>query len=453
MWLKRIFRFLLYFICALLAFIVVFLAVTVIPVDRTLPQEQPFYKAMMDRLDSLKDRPVPSSSGKFIVGYNVSNLTPSFPVATAGYGNRLGKKITAVHDSVFVRSIVIDNGKERVAIVSADLLIIPPTVTEVLKDKLKKIGFSLDNTYLNATHTHNSIGNWAEGAAGIIYGAENDAVVEFISDKIVTSISAAAVNGVESEIKYGSISVPNAVRHRIDGVNGHVDSLLRVVEFTRHDSSKLVLVSFNAHPTCLFSKDLELSRDYPGELVDGLERSGYDFAMFLSGAVGSHGCNPPEYGKPCLTWMANEILSRFDHLKPSLVPGSDSVVRMMRVPLELGEPQIKITRDLRLRPWVFRSALGEYQPYLTSLRLGEILFLGTPCDFAGELRAPIDSAAARHNLQPIITSFNGQYIGYITNDIYYDNPHYETRLMNWYGPGNGAYISKCMTDIVDIMAR
>ena len=125
----------------------------------------------------------------------------------------------------------------------------------------------------------------------------------------------------------------------------------------------------------------------------------------------------------------------------------------MRVPLALGEPQIKISRDLRLRPWVFRTAFGEYQPYLTSLRIGDVLFLGTPCDFAGELRSPIDSAASRHNLQPIITSFNGHYIGYITNDIYYDNPHYETRLMNWYGPGNGAYLSACMADLVEIMAR
>ncbi len=67
-----------------------------------------------------------------------------------------------MHDSIYVRSLVIDNGTQRVAIVSADLLIIPPTVTALLEMELPTIGFTLDNTYLGATHSHNSIGNWAK---------------------------------------------------------------------------------------------------------------------------------------------------------------------------------------------------------------------------------------------------------------------------------------------------
>ena len=151
--------------------------------------------------------------------------------------------------------------------------------------------------------------------------------------------------------------------------------------------------------------------------------------------------------------MANEISMKFNELQPSLIPGNDSTLGMLRVPLELGEPQIKIARDWRFRPWVFKSAFGEYQPYLTSLRLGSIILLGTPCDFSGELRQKIDSVASSYQKHAIITSFNGHYIGYITNDMYYDSSHYETRLMNWYGPGNGAYISDAMTVLTEVTAR
>lgn len=450
---KRFFRFLFYLVGTILILIVVFLLVTIIPVDRTPYMQTDYYKVMSQRLDSLKSNPPSFPTGTFHVGYNVTNLTPSSPLATAGYGNRRGKHFTAVHDSIYVRSIVIDNGKQRVAIVSADLLIIPPAVTTLLKEELKTIGFSLDNTYLNATHTHNSIGNWGEGAAGIIYGSYSDEVVEFIAEKIITSVAAASSATKRSNIRYGAIAVPNAVRHRIDGVNGVVDDLLRVIEIAREDSSRLAVLSFNAHPTCLYSKDLELSRDYPGELVDDVEKGGYDFAMFLSGAVGSHGCNPPEYGKPCIGWMANELSLKFNELKPSLVAGNDSTLGMLRIPLALGEPQIKIARDWRLRPWVFRSAFGEYQPYLTGLRLGPIVLLGTPCDFSGELREKIDAVADSNETNAIITSFNGHYIGYITNDKYYDSAHYETRLMNWYGPGNGAYISDVMAALTGVIAN
>src|SRR5690606_42076053 len=50
------------------------------------------------------------------------------------------------------------------------------------------------------------------------------------------------------------------------------------------------------------------------------------------------------------------------------------------------------------------------------------MLLGTPCDFSGELMPPIDSAARAHGMNAMVTSFNGQYIGYITADQWYDPP-------------------------------
>jgi neutral ceramidase len=446
-------RFILKFVLFLILLLVVFLAFNLTSVDRTSYHEQDYYAEMMARLDSLDKALATPTYGRYRVGFDVENITPSFPVATAGYGNRRGKNYSAIHDSVYVRTIVIDNGKSKVAIVSADLLIIPPEVTETLEKRLYGTDFSLQNVYLNATHTHNSIGNWTEGAAEFLYGTYNKDVVEFIATRIVASIQNASAAKVPSDFSYGHIDVPTAVRHRIDGTNGVVDPAMRVIEITREDSSRMAIVSYNAHATCLFSRDLDLSRDYPGELVDDLEERGYAFAMFLSGAVGSHGCNPPEYGKPCIEWMSNELTAAFDKVQPQLKLSKDSALLMVRIPLALGEPQVRVSEELRLRPWLFRKAFGEYQPFLTALRIGEITFLGTPCDFAGDLRTSITGVADPKSGETIITSFNGHYIGYITKDVYYDHDHYETRLMNWYGPGNGAYISDCMSKLHQIVTR
>jgi hypothetical protein len=142
--------------------------------------------------------------------------------------------------------------------------------------------------------------------------------------------------------------------------------------------------------------------------------------------------------------MANELSQNVFKLRGHFAPVRNTNLRMIRIPLELGEPQVKISKDWRLRPWVFKSAFGVYKPYLTALRIGDLILLGTPCDFSGALSGPVDTEAAKNNCTTIITSFNGHYIGYITEDKYYDSEHYETRLMNWYGPGNGAYISECL---------
>lgn len=441
---KRVFVWILRVVGFLLLAIVIFALSVLLPIDRTPYQQQEFYRVMMARLDSLHETSFADQTSEFETGFGKENITPSFPVATAGYGNRRGKNFSSVLDSVFVRAIVVRNGETKVALVSADLLIIPPEVTEQLKLRLPSVGFDINNTYLNAIHTHNSIGNWGTGATSFIYGEYSEDVVDLIVKGILTSIRKASADLSPSTFRNGSVAIPHVLRNRLDKTNGTIDSLLHLVEIRRADSSRVAIVTFNAHATCLFSRDLELSRDYPGALVDSLEGQGYTFAMYLSGAVGSHGCRPPEFGKPCIGWMADEITQKVNVLRQSVQPMSDSTLRMFRVPLALGSPQVKISRDWRVRPWVFEAAFGEYRPYLTGLRIGKIIFLGTPCDFSGELTAPLRALGDTRGFQVIVTSFNGNYIGYITADKYYDWSHYETRLMNWYGPGNGAYMTECL---------
>jgi neutral ceramidase len=438
-------------LACIIAAILLFVAISVLPIDRYDYHTKSFYHDMIIRLDSLDDvKPIKASSN-FYIGYAKVNLTPAHPTATAGYGNRKGQLYTSVHDSIYVRTLVISNGNTKVAIVSADLLIIPPTVTNLLQEKMPA-GFSLDNTFLGAIHSHNSIGNWGKGATGFLYGSYNDSIVQFITDKINESITKASQNMLPASLKTAHLPLRSPVKNRLIK-GGPVDSLLHVIEVTRDDSSKLVLMNYTAHATCLYSRDLELSRDYPGEVVDDLEKSGYDFAMFMAGAVGSHGCNPPEMGWPCIDWMSDTIVSTFNNQKEKLITLQDTTLIMYRISLSLGKPQVKISEDWRVRPWLFTAAFGESSSYLTVLRVGELVMLGTPCDFSGELTPALYSFANQKGLQLMVSSFNGGYIGYITPIEYYDNPHYETRLMNWYGPGNGEYMVECMEKMIESISK
>jgi hypothetical protein len=188
-------------------------------------------------------------------------------------------------------------------------------------------------------------------------------------------------------------------------------------------------------------------------LVDRLEEEGYSFAMFMAGAVGSHACDGPERGQPRINFVAEHLSVAYNNYKDSLKIIEDSTLVMVRVPLELGQSQLRLTKNLCVRPWLFTAAFGSYPAYLTALRMGDLIMLGTPCDYSGELTAPIDAAAKRIGMNAMVTSFNGDYIGYITLDKHYDIDHYETRIMNWYGPGNGAYLSECLVKMVETVGR
>jgi neutral ceramidase len=442
---KKILRYFLLTLVGIAVTLILFVVVSVAPVDRTPANELPSFAKMMGRLDTLEIQP--ASGQGFFVGFGKANITPSEPIATAGYGKRKGQPYHLVHDSIYVRAMVVQNGSARAAIVTADLLMMPPTVTKALKAKLPSIGFSLDNTYLSATHSHNSIGNWSEGAAKIIYGDYEDSVVQFIADAVLESIKQATQNVLPAQLKSGAIAIPQAVKNRLND-GGPEDPFLRAVEVHRSDSSKLVLVTYSAHATCLSQGTLELSRDYPGMLVDELEARDYEFAMFLAGGVGSHKGSAPVNDWACMAWMAGEVSTTFFEHRNVLNPVKDHKLVMRKIPLSLGAPQIKISEDWKVRAWLFRLAFGEYDAFLTVLRIGDVVMLGTPCDFSGEFNASLDSIAQRNGLHPIVTSFNGGYIGYVTPGKYYDVDHYETRLMNWYAPGTGEYVRDCLGKLI-----
>jgi neutral ceramidase len=444
---RKIVRIVFIFLISLIGAILLFLLISIVPLDRTSYKEKFFYGEMMNRLDSLLQKPIAPPKTHFNIGYAKESITPSQRVATAGYGNRRGKLTEGIHDSVFVRAMVVQTKTARVAIVSADLQIIPPAVVDVLEKRLPEIGFTLDNTYLGATHTHNSVGHWAKGAITLLYGEYKDSIVNFIADQIITSIKQASQNTLPATLKAGHIPIRNIVINRIND-NNPVDSLLRVIEVHRSDSSKLILMSHTAHATCLRSSDLQLSRDYPGKLVDTMEQQGYTFAMFMAGAVGSHGCKAPEFGWTCIDYIANEISTQFMASRNRLRTITDTTLVMNRSLLALPKSEAKISMNWGIRPWLFRSALGEVPVYINALRLGDVVMLGTPCDFSGEFDRQLDLTAKQHHLQTMVTSFNGGYIGYVTPIQYYDVDHYETRLMNWYGPGTGEYMVECLDKMI-----
>jgi len=112
----------------------------------------------------------------------------------------------------------------------------------------------------------------------------------------------------------------------------------------------------------------------------------------------------------------------------------------------------RFSESWRFRPWVFNWLSEESFHFITALRIGNIVFTGTPCDFSGELISEIENGVDK-NVNLLVTSFNGGYIGYITKDCWYDLKEYETFMMNWFGPNNGQYFVQLIQELVNIIVR
>ncbi|HXJ71256.1 MAG TPA: neutral/alkaline non-lysosomal ceramidase N-terminal domain-containing protein, partial [Candidatus Dormibacteraeota bacterium] len=87
------------------------------------------------------------------------DLTPPLELKAAlgGYGERMNKPATGVHDRVWVKALVLVDGERRFALVTADILGFPPGFKEAVAQKLAGDGWTADRFLLLPSHSHTSL--------------------------------------------------------------------------------------------------------------------------------------------------------------------------------------------------------------------------------------------------------------------------------------------------------
>jgi neutral ceramidase len=430
-----------------IAALLIFVAIACLKLVDTIPYQQTdFYKKELEAIarTPVSARNVSPISG-FEAGWSRVNLLSPFTTPIAIDAHRGGRHFEGVHDSIYVRAFVFKEGPKKIAYVSADLLIIPPTVSKILDTLLSNEGFDSRNIYFTATHTHTSIGAWHDSYVGKLFAGKYDPRVPVhIADCIADAIKHAEKNCAPAKVGYAAISTSNLVFNRLVQKDGKVDSILRIVKLEKINGEKAAIITFAAHCTVFHERMMQITGDWAGLMMDQLDSSGkINFACFSAGAVGSQG--PYEVSKD----QERESKYMADHVAHIVLASYDSILMtdvhtlsMEHVPLYLREPNMRISQQIAIRPWLFRKLFGDEKTYINTLQIGDIYFAGMPCDFSGELIPALDSAARQDHLHLLVTSFNGGYIGYVTDSKWYELNKYETRTMGWFGPGTGDYFSE-----------
>lgn len=417
-------------------------------IDETPLTKTNFYKATQHRLDSLAKVPFNFEGDTLEVGWAKVNLTPIFTTSLAGYGI---SEFNEIKDSIWVRAFVFDNGLNTIALLVPDLLIFPPSVKKILQTTLDKL--DMDGIQYSATHTHHSLGNWHLGLIGRLFaGPYEQGVVDWISSKSEEAILEAKSNLRKTKIAYAAVSAEELVYNRLVDTVGTVDPWLRFIKFEQEKGQSAILTSFSAHATTI-SRDLHgLHRDYPGILVDRLESTeDVDFAAFMAGAVGSQGPGGKGIGIDKADFIAQSAAGQIELIATILQPQFTKKLGFTSIKIDLREPHVRINDRLRIRPWLFDRFFGDYAASVSALSIGNNVMIGTPCDYSGELVAPLDAIAQAQGMNLMVNSFNGDYIGYITRDDWYALDKYETRTMNWFGQENGAYFNDVLEKVIEIL--
>lgn len=405
-------------------------------VDRSPIQEQDFYKETFERLNQTS---LTGSSGEvWIGGWAKSNMTPDQPIDLVGYAPRGPYEF--VEDSSFVKAITLSNSKTRIAWLSYELLIVHPYLSQKIKEGIQASKLPIDQVIFTATHTHAGMGGYMPGPIGTLaFGGLDDRVVDLMVEKSIASLKDAIASQDTVSISYRKADAGNLVENRF--VKGApIDPFVRQLIFTKNSGKKATFLTYSAHATCMSSKFMGLSGDYPSYLMEEMEIGEFEFAVFAAGTVGSH--------RPLSPGNTPELVQKYAHSLDSTIkmsPTHFSTINRVRIqhgrlPISLREPHLRISDNLRIRPWLFNYLLGETNPHFDITKIGSTLMIASSGEISGVFYEKWENLAREKGMDLIITSFNGGYIGYITPDELYDEHFHEVRGTNWYGPGNDPLI-------------
>jgi hypothetical protein len=423
---------------------------TIRPIDRLPLERKDFYEDMQEKLEQFSvDNP---NGDTLMAGWHSINITPDQAVNLAGYGRR--GPVKQVHDSLFAKVLVLDNGGMKLALISLDLIVFPKRLSENLTQALQEGLLPVDGIFFGAIHTHNGYGHWERAPAiQAAFGRYRESLLTDMQEKIQIALQLAVENQRPARTGFLKVAAPGYVINRLDTENGKKDAEVRSLVVEQLGGDKAIITSYSAHPVVLDTDILELSRDYPGYLTDHLEKDGsFDMAMFFAGMVGSHTVAPMPVKNYVKADSIGRGLSRLIIQKSGDITYYDNHdLACENLDVELPKPQLRISKRAAVRSWLFKLLIGPLKGNIRLVRIGNMLMLGTPGDFSGEIavNSDFDSLAASQSLDLMITSFNGNFIGYITEDYHYDiSTSEEVTLMNWTGPYMGAYFSWIIKNMI-----
>jgi len=240
------------------------------------------------RLPSRRDLFAQKGDTVFKAGFSKQSISPSIGAPLAGFAARQGV-CEGIHDELFSRALVLENGGSSAAIVSLDVLAVSAEFVEQVRGRIeRRTGIKKAAIMIAATHTH-------AGPVTIrtFFNPDESLDSDYmnsLADAIENSVVAAWDNRFDARIGVGSGNVDGIGVNRRTEDKKPIDDEIGIIKVEDASGSvKGVLINYSCHPTVLGSDNLLATGDFPYFAVDTIEKElgGDCFAMFVNGTQGN----------------------------------------------------------------------------------------------------------------------------------------------------------------------
>jgi neutral ceramidase len=337
-----------------------------------------------------------SAEPVFKAGFARRDITPREPVPMWGYGDRHDKLSDGMLDPLFAAVLVLQTGRQKLAIVGLDLGRAPAEASlQRIRQRIKAEA-GVEESFIAGSHTHHGPVLELTDAPGKGKGRFDAALRYYqqLEDGIVAAIVEANQKLVPAKLAAGSIQLDNFNRNRHTKLEPKPsDRELAVLRLDDLQGKPLaVLVNFTAHPTMIPSSTLKFSADYVGALKASVEQETGAPAIFMQGAAGDQSANKGAY-KDYLEFgqaLGREAAKLALSLQPQEVKQPVLQVREERFKFssrtDLSNPVVRGLYEKAFFPELIPNYIDEYvdgvRPRLTvALLNNEIALVGASGEF------------------------------------------------------------------------
>jgi hypothetical protein len=414
-------------------------------------------------------------------GYAKVDVTPNEPVYMGGYNLR-GAPSDGIHgnDRLYVRALVFDNGKSRIAFLVADIIGLHDT--DLWRKKIADdIGIPADAILLGDVHNHaapmaspKGETQWERRFEQALLAAARAACATLQPVTIGAGTGSSRIGMNRRQVRtrdeesfftfdendhsqsFGKDKTDHPVKIRDFagvvrlGANpaGPIDDTLQVVRIDTISGKPLaVMIHYPCHGTSLGGRNGKISGEWMGRMQEYVERQFPGVgSIYLQGAAGD--INPRNVGgldgyqdDINTTWALGEEIGR-------------EVARVYRSlsPAESTSAQIQIETKEILLPRQYRELLEDFANTVvrvptTAVRIGNLMWVTFPGEMFSGIGKRVKTATPAANAY--LMGYTNGYVGYFPEQKAYSEGGYEVATTHLDPAAEGIY----MQELAELLRR
>lgn len=314
-------------------------------------------------------------SGPLSAGLGVATIEVPLGAPIAGFPHLSYRSDGA--DPVTARALVLSSGDVRVALVEAEILLVPDTLRAAVLARLQDL--PLSGVMVTATHTHASPGGYWENliAERSGLGPYDPRMRDSIANAMARAVRIAATGLGPARLSVGRGRDVSLVQGRS---GSPPDGRLTVLRFDRPDGQPLAeLTVFASHATTLGIRNRRISGDWPAQFF--ALGGAHGERLLLQGPVGDQGTVLPRYLGPTTPQAYAAAVDRAVAALAFTPPDPNPALAYAAAEVTLPRPAPAIVPRL-LRPAATNLAAGMLpaRALVSALRLGPVTLLGAPAE-------------------------------------------------------------------------